>query len=298
MDFFIYSKAEHHLKNIEVIDDFSCIREFGHERYVNIQSSTLRMHYNKGIEICFVKKGRYNWTVDGKDYAVLPGEGFVTCPWQFHGSTQGVIDLGEIVWLVLTPQQFLNDGLFKMQPWTTFTPEEEAEIGNTLALNNNPIIPNGHGLEDLFVKLNQELTQRPFGFQAKIRHLLEDILLSVVRLIKCRDYQAANTEIWVSRFKELLEEDLSRNWQLLEMAEAFDMGTTSLSEKVKRLTGYPPKSYLIHLRIEQAKRLLRQPTKSLTAIALECGFYSSQHFANTFRKWTGCTPSQYRGNQG
>ena len=44
-----------------------------------------------------------------------------------------------------------------------------------------------------------------------------------------------------------------------------------------------PTQYLNHLRLEQAARMLKNnEQKSITEIALQCGFYSSQYFATVF----------------
>lgn len=52
--------------------------------------------------------------------------------------------------------------------------------------------------------------------------------------------------------------------------------------------------YLFRLRTERAKTLLRETGIKVIDIAFECGFSSSQYFANTFRHATGMTPSEYR----
>ncbi|MCK6491308.1 MAG: helix-turn-helix domain-containing protein, partial [Planctomycetes bacterium] len=46
--------------------------------------------------------------------------------------------------------------------------------------------------------------------------------------------------------------------------------------------------------ISAAKHLLRGGAQEVTAVALACGFPSSQHFATRFRQATGLTPSAYR----
>jgi AraC-like DNA-binding protein len=52
---------------------------------------------------------------------------------------------------------------------------------------------------------------------------------------------------------------------------------------------------LSHCRIEAASRLLREePQRSITEIALDCGFSSSQYFAKVFRHRMGCMPRIYR----
>ena len=47
-------------------------------------------------------------------------------------------------------------------------------------------------------------------------------------------------------------------------------------------------------KIEAAKRLLHQDSTSVTGIALDLGFVSSQYFATVFKRITGVTPSRYR----
>jgi AraC-like DNA-binding protein len=80
------------------------------------------------------------------------------------------------------------------------------------------------------------------------------------------------------------------------MAALVGLGTTAFSDKVKSFTGFSPMSYLINIRISEAIRLLKKPKAVVTSIALDTGFYSSQHFATTFKKLTGYTPSEFRKN--
>ena len=78
------------------------------------------------------------------------------------------------------------------------------------------------------------------------------------------------------------------------MAALVGLGTTAFTEKVKTYTGFSPLNYLINIRISEAIKLLKQTETNLTDIALDTGFYSSQHFSTTFKKLTGYTPSQFR----
>ena len=62
----------------------------------------------------------------------------------------------------------------------------------------------------------------------------------------------------------------------------------------KRSVGLPPHQYQLLRRIERAKTLLADPDRSVTVIALECGFSLPGSFATAFRKTTGITPSAFR----
>jgi AraC family transcriptional regulator len=59
-------------------------------------------------------------------------------------------------------------------------------------------------------------------------------------------------------------------------------------------TGYTPHNYLLHLKLERARQLLRNPSISLIDIALDCGFSSHSHMSRLFHKTVGVTPSAYR----
>jgi len=59
-------------------------------------------------------------------------------------------------------------------------------------------------------------------------------------------------------------------------------------------TGYSPHNYLLNLRLERARELLKNPSLSLIDIALDCGFSSHSHMSRLFHKSVGVTPSDYR----
>jgi AraC family transcriptional regulator len=63
-------------------------------------------------------------------------------------------------------------------------------------------------------------------------------------------------------------------------------------------TGYSPHNYLLNLKLERARELLRNPSTSLIDIALECGFSSHSHMSRLFHKIVGVTPSAYRRSLG
>ena len=94
--------------------------------------------------------------------------------------------------------------------------------------------------------------------------------------------------------EQSLRKNLSHNWTVEEMAAMVGLGTTTFTEKVKNYSGFSPLNYLITIRISEAIKLLKQNELSVTDIALDTGFYSSQHFSTTFKKLTGYTPSDFR----
>jgi AraC-like DNA-binding protein len=58
--------------------------------------------------------------------------------------------------------------------------------------------------------------------------------------------------------------------------------------------GVTPIAYLHRYRVNQAKQLLIDTSKSITEIALEVGFSDSSYFGRIFRRETGVSPQGFR----
>ena len=65
----------------------------------------------------------------------------------------------------------------------------------------------------------------------------------------------------------------------------------------KQSTGTTPHRYVLHRRMEQAKRLLEQNQAHLLDIAEAVGFADQSQFTRVFRKMVGMTPAHYRKTQ-
>jgi len=85
------------------------------------------------------------------------------------------------------------------------------------------------------------------------------------------------------------DEDLTVE-QLANMA---GMVRWQYSQQFRTLTGQKPTDYLAHIRINEAKELLRNSTQPLSKIARQVGFKDEYYFSRCFHKLTGNTPREY-----
>ena len=65
----------------------------------------------------------------------------------------------------------------------------------------------------------------------------------------------------------------------------------------KNETGRNLLDYIIYLRVEKAKALLKNTDYKIYSIVQEVGYRDERHFKNIFKKYVGCTPNQYRKGQ-
>lgn len=270
------------------------LREVGALKFLEIKPHSLDMHFNEGIELNFVISGTYKWKVEDKYYQLYPGEAFVTCPWQWHGSPAEVLDRGILSWMILQPRSYTPDGNLDLGDWSRLAPHTQREIGTLLAENTNPIIPKGSNLIAFFRKLNLELVNKELGYEERINLLLDSLLIRIARSLLRRKSGEERDDAFVKKVTEEMKNCFRQRISMADMAYSFGQSQTTFNNKVKALTGFSPADYLIELKMEEAKRLLFSSSETITEIATDCGFYSSQHFATQFSKRVGMTPSLFR----
>jgi AraC-like DNA-binding protein len=98
------------------------------------------------------------------------------------------------------------------------------------------------------------------------------------------------------RAKEALAENLEGDVSLADLAKDCGLSASHFSRAFRQSVGISPHQWLTRRRIEEAKRLLRERTLSLSDVALACGFADQSHFTRVFVRFTGGSPGSYRRN--
>ena len=96
------------------------------------------------------------------------------------------------------------------------------------------------------------------------------------------------------RVTDWMAEHLAEDFSLARLAEQAGMSEFHFNRLFKRVTGVPPSQYQIRLRLDVARRLLRETKESVITIANDVGYSNPSHFAQLFRKGTGLSPTTYR----
>ena len=89
---------------------------------------------------------------------------------------------------------------------------------------------------------------------------------------------------------ELMESDLRADHRLETLARAVCLSSYHLARVFRAEMGETPHGYLMRLRLERARRLLADGTRSAFEVALETGFYDGAHLARHYRRAFGRSP--------
>lgn len=281
-------------KECKELHAFPHIIEFAVKKVDTIQFDSFKKETSRFLRFYYVIDGRFAWVIEEQQYKLYPGDVAIVLPGQSFGGEKDILDIGTVSWIHLQLQQLEQNGKIAMGKWSRFTETECRTIGRILLMNNSPVLSKLREAGIVFQNIQTELINQEVGYSARINQLIDELLILIARQLTRQNNSRRDFPQTFTKLEQTLRENLSHQWTVEEMAALVGLGTTAFSEKVKSFTGFSPLNYLINIRISEAIKLLKRPDVHVTDIALDVGFYSSQHFATTFKKLTGYTPSEFR----
>jgi AraC family transcriptional regulator len=96
------------------------------------------------------------------------------------------------------------------------------------------------------------------------------------------------------RVREFIAAHLGREIRLEQLAAVAGLSCYHFARVFKVSTGLSPHAYVVHCRIEEAKRLLANTTAPISEVARRTGFSGPSQLSTRFRAWTKQTPSAFR----
>lgn len=97
----------------------------------------------------------------------------------------------------------------------------------------------------------------------------------------------------VEHINHILRDRLHDKITLDELSQIMHVSKTKLKTIYKQITGNSIAKTLNHMKIEQAKTLIRENQYNITEISNRLGFGSIHQFSKTFKKTVNMTPTQY-----
>ena len=255
----------------------------------------LHPHTHERFELCYLVAGRARWTNPDGAFDIGPGDLYLTAPGEIH---DGVADERD-------PHHNFAIGfdLTLGAPRIGDPAGAAAEIDAVEALPpRRRVIHDGGATAPIFRAIQRELVALPPPGDprrtlavAMLQALMVELAVTATRLaIDARGAEHAE-EGDLRALEARLRQRLDAPPTLAEMAAWAGVSPGHLALRFKRVYGRTPLEHVTSLRIaEAARRLKDDPRASVTDVALDLGFCSSQYFAEVFKRVQGVTPSEWR----
>ncbi len=284
---FDYEKtAERQVLNLEQAG-LPCVPALGRSHFQRKRAAVSEHRHPGCVEITLCMRGSLVFESEGSSYHLLPGNVFVTLPNESHRlltNPKGLV----MYWMLFRPGR-KNAALLHL-------PVAESDVlRDTLLTLPNKLCKGCETLRKDFQRLFRTHDELEPGAlrTLSMRSSVLDLLLALIetahekplptepdqRLLQLIDTMRKNPE------HDYPVEMLTRNCALSE---------SLLNTRFKELTGLPPYTFLLNCRLQKARKVLLQRDLSITQIAHNLGFSSSQHLAMQFKREFGITPREWR----
>jgi AraC family transcriptional regulator len=158
-------------------------------------------------------------------------------------------------------------------------------------------------LYHLGIKLTDEMQNaNPFGY-LYVDSLTNRLTLHLLRHYstgqvaeKLSEYRLTYTQL--KRIDEYIYAHLDAKISLTDLAAYLHLSVPHFERMFRATTHVPPYRYVLDVRLEKAKTLLKSTHTSLVDIAFQCGFGSQSHFTMHFSRCFGITPARFRAGLG
>ena len=128
---------------------------------------------------------------------------------------------------------------------------------------------------------------------AQISSLCREMIHNYCLLVK--NHSLKSYSLTVQKAINYIDYDISVDLNLRTISSHLNLNASYLSSLFKRETNCTITDYISQKRIEHARFLLNSTTMQIQNIAMLCGISDLNYFTKLFKKFTGMTPSKYRG---
>ena len=248
-------------------------------------------------ELVYIDRGECNVIADGEKSLLRQGDIYFHKPHENH-MLQTIRGIAPNVFIMVfscdspAMSYFENRKIEASMPTKQHIAAIIHEASSTFELPfNNP------AMQQLRPKANTQL----WGGQQTILLRLELMLIEIIRddpgyisSAKMFSPKEIITDEFALKIIAFMEERLYGKFTLEELSREMNFGKTYISKQFLKVCGQSIIDYFNLMKINEAKRLIRDGRYNFFEISERLMFSNSHYFSTLFKKHTGMTPTQYK----
>lgn len=275
------------MKKERIVYDYRCIDKalafkLGKVVYLDAKMPLSHHIHPNSIEIVYFVSGEQLFCIGDEKYHIKGGNILISKPAEPH-STGGLdVNMSKFFFLIVDVSLFQNHMLFYEDEGNRLY-DAFNQIENYLFHGDSETLKL---FETLFSMFTSESVLKKTNILGHFWHLMENVLI-------CTDNSLSKDED-IDDILDYIHSHIQDYLTVDYLASLSPWSVSSFKVKFREYVGYTPKSYLMIQKVELAKVMLSNSSKSITEIAYELSFASSQHFSLVFKRLTRQTPREFR----
>lgn len=247
------------------------------------------VHWHDEVEIIFVRKGNLRISIEGNIYEAVAGETYLVNPGELHYMETDTIPVD--YYTILFSMDFISSRTQDMLEMELLGPLREKKKLLVQDINSVSCVKK---IEQLLGKMIDLNDRQEGAYQLRTKGVLMELLSELVEA-KCFYTPVFRKNSNLQReMISYIQEHFSEKITLKTLGDEFHLSEKYISRYFKDQFSISFMQYVAHLRIEKAKKMLRETENSVMEVALSCGYPSVNFFIRSFKEANEMTPLQYR----
>jgi len=258
---------------------------FGRYNYDRAHPGLRDHRHRDAMEICFLIKGRQTYRVGKRNYHLCGGDVFITFPNELHGTGGAPEEKGVLYWMALKWPG-------RKHPFLGLSPAHGTDLFQSLLHLNQRHFRGSWKMKKHLDAITLCYHQRPSTLQSvTMANAVVAFLIEVISAAHSAHRNATKESFQTIR--HYIEEHLTEPLPIPALAAQARLSVPRFKARFKEEYGVPPGEYIMRTRIAKACERFSQSRATITEIAYDLGFSTSQYFATVFKRYTGQRPSAY-----
>lgn len=140
-----------------------------------------------------------------------------------------------------------------------------------------------------------------FTKRKQLQEIFMNKLSAVDRMESSQNWEPTEPDImphdklFMKEVMEFLEEQMDNPDLIIDdFANKLHLSRSIFYRKLKSIVGMPPVDFIREIRVKRAAQLIKNDSFNFSQIAYMTGFSDPKYFSRCFKKYMGCTPSEYK----
>lgn len=247
------------------------------------------------LVLVFVLRGSQRYVLDGKERVVHGGQGLRILPRTSYHTGEWPEQRGQVAWLIFDTVGRATDRISGMSV------EGGEKIMSILCDPGRSVVFQlGDEVGDLVSAafVASQIEDSVLRAEAVRNRIAALAISSAISLSGCLE-DPASGPVRIREIVDFIHASLDEPFGVDELIERSGFSAARFYEHFKAVTGCTPGDYILRMRVhEGARRLTDDADLTVTRVAHDLGFSSSQYFATVFRRYFGTTPREWRARKG
>lgn len=249
------------------------------------------LHAHDYFEFYLHVKGGRQYCIDDTVFDLMPYQMVIIPPLHMHGLVcdRDLVNY-ERCYLYISPENLKKCGFNKIDLYTQFE-----EACNHKKFTRQLSEEDGKRIIQILKNMKEQKSE------IKTDKILEEYsqiltILSIASKItseNSKTLKLTTTENSMYKILYYINQHFTEQISIKELSNIFNMSESSLSHEFRKYSNKSIYDYILYKRIIKAKELLITDTP-LTQIALDCGFNDYSNFLRIFKKFSNCSPKEYK----